>query len=87
MAVHGRTRVRTSDRTPDQVAKFVAHRAQRLELTLSDGGWLRLKRTLPGRTLIRYRFGPLLAGATLEGEVRLEGESAKACCRELQGLL
>jgi len=87
VAVHGRTRVCTTDKTSEQVANFVANRAQRLDLALSKGGWLRLKRTRSGRTLIRYRFGPMLPGVALEGEIRLEGESAKASCRELSGLL
>ncbi len=87
VAVHGQTRVRTAQDTPERVANFAANREQRLELSLSKGGWLRLKRTPKGGTLVRYRFGQLPAGATLEGEVRLEGESAEACCRELGGLL
>ncbi|MDD1750245.1 MAG: hypothetical protein LUO89_10265 [Methanothrix sp.] len=87
VAVHGRATVRTTEETPEQVADFTAHRAQRLDLMLSKGGWLRLKRAPGGRTLVRYRFGRLSAGASLEGELRLEGESAEACCRELGGLL
>lgn len=87
VAVHGRTKVRTTDDTPERLADFTAHRAQRLDLVLSKGGWLRLKRAPSGRTLVRYRFGRLSAGASLEGEVRLDGKSAEACCQELGGLL
>jgi hypothetical protein len=87
VAVHGRTTVRTTDKTSEQVANFVANQARRLHLTLSKGGWLRLNRIRGGGTLIRYRFGPLWPGVALEGEVRLEGESAKAWCRELSELL
>jgi len=87
VAVHDRVTVHTTDETPKRVANFTAHRAQRLELMLSKGGWLRLNRAPSGSTLIRYRFGRLSAGAALEGEVRLEGESAETCCRELGGLL
>jgi len=87
VAVHGRTRVRTTDKTLEQVANFAASRTQRLELMLSKGGWLRLQRARNGRTLIRYRFGPVLSGVALEGEVRLEGEPAKSFCLELPRLL
>ena len=87
MAVHDRVKVHTTDETPERVADFAAHRAQRLELMLSKGGWLRVNRAPSGRTLLRYRFGQLSAGASLEGEVRLEGEPAEMCCRELAQLL
>jgi len=87
VAVHDRVTVRTTDETSKRVANFAAHRAQRLEFMLSKGGWLRLNRAPSGRTLIRFRFGRLSAGAALEGEVRLDGELAETCCKELGGLL
>jgi hypothetical protein len=87
VAIHDRVTVHTTNETPGRVADFTAHRTRRLELMLSKGGWLRLNRAPSGRTLIRYRFARVSAGASLEGEVRLEGESAEACCRELGGLL
>ncbi len=87
VAVHDRVKVHTTDETPGRVADFTARRAKRLELMLSKGGWLRLNRASDGCTLIRYRLGRLTAGTSLEGEVRLEGESAEACCRELGGLV
>jgi hypothetical protein len=86
-AVHGRTKVHTTDDTLGRVANFTAHRVQKVELMLSRGGWLRIKRDPNGGTLVRYRLGQLTAGASLEGKVYLEGESAKAFCRELGGLL
>ena len=87
VAVHGRAEVRTTDETPERVANFKANRVQQFELMLSQGGWLRIKRDRRGRTLVRYRLGQLSAGAALEGKVRLEGECAKAFCRDLGGLL
>ena len=66
---------------------FTAHRLQRLNLVLSDDGWLRIKRVPSGRTLVRYRVCQLKASLVLEGEVRLEAEPAEAFCRELGGLL
>ena len=86
-AVHGRTKVRTTEETLGQIANFKARRIQQFELMLSQGGWLRLGRDPKGRTLVRYRLGQLSAGAALEGKLRLEGESAKAFCRELRELL
>jgi hypothetical protein len=86
-AVHGRTKVRTTEETLGQIANFKARRIQQFELMLSQGGWLRLGRDPKGRTLVRYRVGQVRAGASLEGKVRLEDDSADVFCRELRGLL
>ncbi len=86
-AVHGQANVITTEETPAQVADFMAHRAQRLDLVLSEGGWVRIKRNPNGRALVRYRVSQLKASLVLEGEVRLEPEPAEAFCRELGGLL
>ncbi len=86
-AVHGRARVHRTDQTPVEIANFAARRAQRFELTLSRGGWLRVNRGPSGRTLVRYRLAQWGAGASLEGRVRLERGTTEAFCRELGGLL
>ena len=86
-AVHGLTKVRTTDGDLDRMDDFAAHQARQFELKLSQGGWLRIRRDPKGRTLVNYRLGHLRKGAALEGKVRLEGESAKAFCRELEELL
>lgn len=86
-AVHGRARVHTTEQTPEKFADFVARRAQRFDLMLSRGGWLRVRRGRGGRTLVRYRLAQWGAGASLEGAVRLERGSSEAFCRELGGLL
>jgi hypothetical protein len=86
-AVQGRAKVHTTDETPERIARFKANQVRQFELMLSQGGWLRIKRDPKGRTLVRYRLGQLSAGAALEGKLRLEGESAKAFCRELRELL
>jgi hypothetical protein len=86
-AVCSRAKVHTTDETSARIAKFAAGQAQRFELMLSRSGWLRIRRGHSGRTLVRYRLGQWGAGASLEGKVCLEGESATAFCRELRGLL
>jgi hypothetical protein len=86
-AVHSQANVETTEETLARKADFAAHRAQRLDLVLSEGGWLRIKRTPTGRALVRYRVGQSGAGLALEGEVRLEGEPAEACFHEVGGLL
>ncbi len=86
-AFYGRMRVRASDEITRRIADFAARRLQRLELTLSEGGWLRLRRARGGHTLFRFRLGRTSIGAALEGRVCLEDKSAEACCRELAGLL
>ena len=87
VAVHDRVTVQTTKETQDRLADLTTRRAGRLEVMLSKGGWLRLNRASDGGTLIRYRLGRLIAGTSLEGEVRLEGESAEACSRESGGLV
>ncbi len=86
-AVHSQARVETTDEIVRRAVDFAAHRLHRFDLTLSEGGWLRLKRVPSGRTLVRYRVGQVKAGAALEGELHLEGEPAEACSRELRELL
>jgi hypothetical protein len=86
-AVHGEAEVITTDETPTQIADFRAHRAQKLGLVLSEGGWLRIRRVPSGRTLVRYRVCQLKASLVLEGDIRLEAEPAEAFCRELGELL
>jgi len=86
-AVHGLTKVRAGEGGLERMDDFIAHQARQFELTLSQRGWLRIRRDPKGRTLVTYRLGHLRTGAALEGKVRLEGESAKAFCRELGELL
>ena len=86
-AVCGRAQVQTTDETPGRIAEFNTNRVQRFELMLSQGGWLRIKRDRRGRTLVCYRLRQPRADAALEGKIRLEGEGAKAFCRDLGRLL
>jgi len=76
-----------TEETPTQIADFRAHRRQRFELALSEGGWLRVKRVPSGHTLVRYRIAQWKAGLALEGELRLEGEVAQAFSNDIGGLL
>jgi len=69
------------------MADFAALRAQRFEVELSEGGWLRLKRDARGYILLRYRVSRLQAGAALEGEIVLESDFAGGFCSELAALL
>jgi hypothetical protein len=86
-AVYDRVVVNTSPETLGQITDFGGRRTHKLELELSEGGWLRLKRDARDFVLLRYRVGRLQAGAALEGEIVLEAEAAGPFCRELNTLL
>jgi hypothetical protein len=86
VAVCKRARVRADGETRKRVAGFVAHRLHRLDLILPQGGWLRFSHGTNGRTRIGYRLGGLSGGTSVEGELRLEREAARACCRQLRRL-
>ena len=85
--MYDRVVANTSAESSNQMADFAALRAQRFEVDLSEGGWLRLNRDVRGYILIRYRVGRLQAGAALEGEIVLESDSASSFCKELEAIL
>ena len=85
--MYDRVVANTSAESSKQMADFAALRAQRFEVDLSEGGWLRLNRDVRGYILIRYRVGRLQAGAAIEGEIVLESESASSFCKELGAIL
>src|SRR5262249_14657711 len=70
-AVYDRVVVNTSLETVGEVTDFAIQKTQQLEIELSEGGWLRLKRDARSFVLVRYRVGRLHAGAALEGEIVL----------------
>jgi len=86
-AMHDRLLVNTTAQSAEEIAGFVGLRTRHFELELAEGGWLRLKRDPRGHILIRYRICRLEAGAALEGEVVLEGDSADSFCSQLSALL
>ncbi len=86
-AVASRAKVLATTETSRRMADYTAHRSHRFEVTLSGGGWLRLRRGRSGRMLVSYRVGRWGRGATLEGRLPVERRCAAALCRELEGLL
>jgi hypothetical protein len=68
-------------------ADFNALKIHQIELGLSDGGWLRIKRHIKGFIVVRYRATCRKLGAALEGEIVLEAEAAKAFCDDFITLL
>jgi hypothetical protein len=86
-AAHDQVRADAADDTSKRLADFAAHRVQRFEMMLLEGGWLRIKRDPEGCILVRYRVGQVSTGAALEGEVLLKGKAANVFCGELSGLL
>ena len=84
---HDRIGLHAAGETRQAVADFSSHRLQRLEVTLSEGGWLRVKRVPAGYVLVRYRVGQLSIGSAVEGEVILEPEAGETFCRRLGALL
>jgi len=72
-----------SNEIVDSIADFTALRIHQVELALSDGGWLLIKRPPKGFILVRYRVTRRGVGASLQGRIVLEDEAAKSFCDEL----
>ncbi len=85
--VHARVFLDNQEQAIKDAARFVALNTTQLEIRLSDGGWLRVRRHLKGVVLVRYRVACLGAGTAFEGEIILESGAADAFARELEELL
>jgi hypothetical protein len=85
--IHEQVKAAVTDGALSQMDDFTAHRIRQFDIALLDGGWLRLKQGGSGCVLVRYRVGQVSAGAALEGEIVLKGQSAKEFCRKFRGLL
>ena len=79
--------VYVSNETMDDIGDFTALKIHQIELGLSDGGWLLIKRHIKGFILVRYRATCRSVGASLQAEIVLEAEAAKAFCNDLSELL
>src|SRR6266851_5162079 len=54
-AVHDRVMLDVSQKTMQQFAKFEALQTQSVEISLTEGGWLRLERDAKGYITVHYR--------------------------------
>ena len=79
--------VDTSPETIEAVLDFADLKVHRIQLMLPEGGWLRIKRDVEGRVLVRYRVNRLKVGAAMEGEIVLDAASAIPLYGELRALL
>jgi hypothetical protein len=86
-AAHDRVMLDTSEETIQKFAEFESLATQRVEVRLTEGGWVRLERDAHGAITVSYRLASWKGHAVLKGEVVVEGEFAGACCRELAALL
>jgi hypothetical protein len=86
-AVHDRVMLDTSEETIQQFAEFESLATQRVEVRLTEGGWVRLERDTRGAVTVSYRLASWKGHAVLKGEAIVDGEFAGACCRELAALL
>ena len=86
-AVHDTVTVRCSDDALKQAVDFAILQSPQIEVLLSEGGWLRIKRDLRGYIVVRYRLGRLTLGAAVEGEVILDIKAGDAFCKEFSQLL
>ncbi len=86
-ALHHRVEIGDPCEVAKRIADFAARKVQRIEFTLLQGGWFRIKRHPSGSLLVRYRVEQANSGAALEGEVGLNGEVGDSFCRQLESLL
>jgi hypothetical protein len=86
-AVHERVILENSLTTAQQFAVFEALKTQKVEIPLTEGGWLRLERDARGYITVCYRISCWNLGAVLKGKVTVEGEFAGSFCREFAVLL
>ena len=85
--MHDKVTIDALEEALKQTLDFSILQIPRVEIALSEGGWLRIKRDFRGRIVVRYRLVRLDVGAAVEGEVVLEAERADAFCRDLIALL
>ncbi len=71
----------------DDFIDFAALKSHRIELALSDGGWLLIRRNIKGFLILRYRVGCRNVGAALQGELMVEPEAAQAFYNDFKALL
>ncbi|HWX18445.1 MAG TPA: hypothetical protein VN578_00940 [Candidatus Binatia bacterium] len=86
-AVHNKVLIEPSGDMLEQAAGFLNLSEHRLDLQLSEGGWLRLKRNSKGCIIVHYRLVRWDMWAAMEGEILVGRESAEEFCRELKALL
>lgn len=86
-AVHSKVTIETSVESLAEAGGFLDLSEHRLDLRLSEGGWLRLKRNSKGCIIVHYRLVRWEMWAAMEGEILVEREHTAEFCRELKALL
>jgi hypothetical protein len=83
-ATHDRAMMDTSAETAGRFADFASFKSDKVEIPLTEGGWLRLERNARGYITLCYRIGSSNTFTALEGTVIVEGEYAGSFCREFE---
>lgn len=86
-ATHDRVMFETHDGIHQSLADFASCSAHRIDLRMSEGGFLTCQRDARGHLTVRYRLSSIRASASLEGELFVDGEHAGAFCRDLTTLI
>jgi hypothetical protein len=86
-AIHDRVFIDISEHTIEEIDGFIALKVHQLELRLSDGGWLRIKRHIKGFIIVRYRVSCLNGRTAFEGEIIMVSGAADGFYRDLKALL
>ncbi len=86
-ASHDRLMLDSSVQVLQRFADFEALKSPRVEIPLTEGGWLRLERDARGLITVRYRIGGWKPSAAMEGEISVEGEFAGSFCQDFGALL
>ena len=68
-ASHDCVMMDASDPVRERFAEFADLKTTRIEIPLSEGGWIRLERDNRGYITVLYRIGGWKASAAMEGQV------------------
>ena len=86
-ARHDCLRFDSSPETFSRLSDFESLKTAQMEISFSEGGWLRFLRDSRGWITVKYRIAGWRTGAAMEGEILVEGEFAGSFCREVGALL
>jgi hypothetical protein len=85
-AVHDRVMLDASAEIVQRFTDFEELKSEKVEIPLTEGGWLRFDRDKRGHIIVHYRISGWKVRAAMEGQILLEAEFSGAFCHEFRAL-